>query len=199
LKSTAFFFDTCGLIVVFLELMKSIGNFFFVGSNRTLFLFSLLIASFVLGGCGVYTQSGASIHPDAKTFSVQYIVNNASIVAPTLSQTLTEKLKTKFINETPLKLTTEIGDLHFYGKITSYVTAPVAIQGNQTNAVSRLTVTVEITCENKIEEAKGFTQTFSNFTDFNSQLDFASIENDLITKVCDGMVQDIFNKAFINW
>ena len=152
-----------------------------------------------LSACGVYTQSGASIHPDAKTFSVDYIQNNASIVAPTLSQTLTERIKTKFINETPLKLTTGEGDLHFSGKIMSYITAPVAIQGNQTNAVSRLTVVVEITCDNKLEETKSFTQTFTNFTDFDSSLDFAGIERDLINKICDGMVQDIFNKAFINW
>lgn len=159
----------------------------------------LILAVLSFSGCGVYTQSGASIHPDAKTFSVAYIVNSASIVAPTLSQTLTERIKTKFINETPLKLTNEIGDLHFSGKITAYVTAPIAIQGNQANALSRLTLTVEITCDNKLEEDKSFTQTFSNFTDFDSQLNFATIEQDLISKICDGMVQDIFNKAFINW
>lgn len=159
-------------------------------------LFLLLIQ---LSACGVYTQSGASIHPDAKTFSVDYITNNASIVAPALSQTLSEKIKTKFINETPLKLTTNEGDLHFSGKIMSYVTAPVAIQGNQTNAISRLTVIVEITCDNKLEESKTFTQTFTNFTDFDASLDFATIERDLINKICDGMVQDIFNKTFINW
>jgi hypothetical protein len=159
----------------------------------------LIFAVLSFSSCGVYTQSGASIHPDAKTFSVAYIVNSASIVAPTLSQTLTERIKTKFINETPLKLTNEIGDLHFSGKITAYVTAPIAIQGNQANALSRLTLTVEITCDNKLEEDKSFTQTFSNFTDFDSQLNFATIEQDLISKICDGMVQDIFNKAFINW
>jgi hypothetical protein len=165
-----------------------------------IFRFALVIISlFQLSACGVYTQSGASIHPDAKTFSVSYITNTASIVAPTLSQTLTERIKTKFINETPLKLTTAEGDLHFSGKITSYVTAPIAIQGNQTNALSRLTVTVEITCDNRLEEDKSFSQTFSNFTDFDSKQNFSAIEGDLISKICDGLVQDVFNKAFINW
>lgn len=166
---------------------------------QKLFLVFLLGSLLVFGGCGVYTQSGASIHPDAKTFSVGFIVNNASIVAPTLSQVLTEKLKTKFINETPLKLTNAEGDMHFTGKITSYVSAPAAITGTQTNAVNRLTVTVEITCDNRLEDDKSFTQTFSNFTDFDAQKDFASLENELIVKICDGLVQDIFNKAFINW
>lgn len=164
--------------------------------QTVLFLFTLLL---FLSGCGIYTQSGASIHPDAKTFSVSYINNNAPIVAPTLSQTLTERIKTKFINETQLKLTSTEGDLQFSGKILTYSTAPVAIQGNQTNALNRLTVTVEITCENRLEESKNFTQTFTNFTDFDAQANFASIEQGLITKICDGLVQDIFNKAFINW
>ncbi len=151
------------------------------------------------GGCGIYSQSGASIPADARTFSVSYIVNNASIVSPTLSQLLTEKLKTKFTNETPLKLTTGDADLHFSGKITNYTTAPAGIQGDQQNAISRLTVVVEITYEDKKDETKNFTQTFSNFKDFNSQQDFAAIEAGLIAGICDALVQDVFNKAFINW
>jgi len=163
-------------------------------------LFLFLFASVILGtGCGVYTQNGASIHPDAKTFSVGYIANNASIVAPTLSQVLTERIKTKFINETPLKLTTATGDMHFSGKLTSYITAPAAITGSQTNAINRLTVTVEITCDNLIEPDKSFTQSFSNFVDFDAQQDFASAESGFIAKISEGLVQDIFNKAFINW
>lgn len=162
-------------------------------------LFASIGFILVIGSCGIYSQGGASIHPDAKTFSVGYIANNATIVAPTLSQVLTESIKTKFINETPLKLTTAEGDMHFTGKITSYTTAPAAITGTQTNAVNRLTVTVEITCDNRLEPDKSFTQTFSNFVDFNAQQDFASLENGLIVKIAEGMVQDIFNKAFINW
>lgn len=186
--------QACGPKIVLLASMKNVKDFF--GK----YLLSTLLACMVLFSfSGCYTQSGASIDPNAKTFSVAYIVNNATIVAPTLSQTLTEKIKTKFINETPLKLTTDEGDLAFSGKIISYVTTPVAIQGNQTTAMSRLTVTVEIVCVNKLDEAKGFTQTFSNFQDFDTKNDFSSIERDLINKICDGMVQDIFNKAFINW
>lgn len=155
--------------------------------------------SITLSGCGFYSHTGASVPPDAKTFSVSYISNTASIVAPTLSQVLTEKLKTKFINETQLKLAQSDGDLQFSGKITDYRTAPVAVQGNQSNAVNRLTMTAEITFENKKDETKNFTQTFTNFIDFPASQNFAAVENELITKVTDMMVTDVFNKAFINW
>lgn len=158
----------------------------------------LLIAVW-FGNCSIYSHSGASIHPDAKTFSVENIVNTAPIVAPTLSQIVTEKLKTKFINETPLKLTLQDGDMHFSGRITDYKTEPVAVQGNQTTSVNRLTITIQIEFENKLDNTKNFKETFSNFADFDASLNFASIENELIIKITDQLVQQVFNKAFINW
>jgi hypothetical protein len=150
-------------------------------------------------GCGFYSQSGASVPPNARTFSVQYIPNLASIVAPTLSQVLTEKLKRKFINETPLKLTESEGDIAFSGKILDYRSSPVGVQGNQQNAVNQLTIVVEITYENKKDEAKNFTQSFSTFVNFPADQNFGSIENELIQTATDQLVTDIFNKAFINW
>ncbi|MFN4083565.1 MAG: LPS assembly lipoprotein LptE [Bacteroidia bacterium] len=159
----------------------------------------IFLITATISGCGIYSQSGASIHPDAKTFSVDNIVNNAPIIAPTLTQVITEKLKTKFINETPLKLTITDGDLHFSGKITDYKTEPVAVQGNQTTSVNRLTITMQIEFENKLDSEKNFKETFSNFADFDANLNFASVENELIVKITDQLVQQVFNKAFINW
>lgn len=154
---------------------------------------------FLLTGCGFYSHTGASVPPDAKTFSVEYINNIATIVMPTFSQLLTEKLKSKFINETSLKLTQNEGDVRFSGKIINYVSAPVAVQGNQQNAVNRLTVTIEITYQNTKDETKNFTQQFSNFVDYPASQNFSSVEVELVGKVADILVQDVFNKAFINW
>src|SRR6185295_10025623 len=130
--------------------------------------FFVIIVLALSSGCGFYSHTGASVPPDAKTVSVAYLPNLASIVSPTLSQTLTEKLKRKFINETQLKLAQADGDVQFTGKITDYRTAPVGVQGNQTNAVNRLTITAEISFINLKDEKKNFTQTFSNFKEYPS-------------------------------
>ena len=56
----------------------------------------------LLTGCGVaikYSLSGASIPPDAKTFSVAYFPNNATMVAPILSSTLTDALVDMFTRD----------------------------------------------------------------------------------------------------
>jgi len=39
-----------------------------------------ILALFSLAGCGVYSFTGASIPPDAKTISIAYFVNNAQYV-----------------------------------------------------------------------------------------------------------------------
>lgn len=159
-------------------------------------LLIVLVATF--SGCN-YSFTGASIDPRTKTVSVDYFPNVAPIVAPRLSQTLTEKLKNKFIIETSLQVTPSGGDLQFSGKITSYTTTPVAIQGNQTSSLNRLTVTATVKFVNKIDEKKSFETTFTNFVDFSSKDNFSSVENKLIEDVTTMMVQDIFNKAVINW
>lgn len=163
------------------------------------FLFFIICLNIVISGCGIYSHTGASVPPDASTVSVAYISNMASIVNPLLSQNISEKLKQKFVNETPLKLVVNEADLSFTGKILSYDIKPAAIQGNQTNALNRLTITMEIVFENKKAVDKNFTKTFSNNIDFNASDNFQAKEAELSGKVADMLVQDIFNAAFINW
>jgi hypothetical protein len=159
----------------------------------------LLGLTFLVTGCGVYSHTGASVPPDASTVSVAYLTNMASIINPLLSQTMGEKLRQKFVNETPLKLTSADADLMFSGKILTYEIRPAAVQGNQTNALNRLTISVEIIFENKKAVDKNFTKTFSNNIDFNASDNFQTREAELSGKVVDMLVQDIFNAAFINW
>jgi hypothetical protein len=159
----------------------------------------IVVLSFLISGCGVYSHTGASVPPDAKTISVSTIVNLASIINPLLSQNLSEKLRQKFVNETPLKLVTANGDLTFEGKILNYEVKPAAITGNQTNALNRLVISVEITFENTKATDKNFTRTFTNNIDFDATENFQIREVELSGKVADMIVQDIFNAAFINW
>ena len=83
-----------------------------------IFRFSLLAIAAVMTGCGVsikYSLSGASIPPDAKTFSVAYFPNNATMVSPILSSTLTEALVDMFTRRTRLMQVDEGGDFAFEG------------------------------------------------------------------------------------
>jgi outer membrane lipopolysaccharide assembly protein LptE/RlpB len=146
-----------------------------------------------------YSFTGASISPDVKTISIQYFPNYASLGPPYLSQSFTESLKDLFIRQTSLTLVAKNGDLQFEGQISGYATAPVAIQADDRAASNRLTMTVQVRFVNTKDETQNFETSFSRFEDYNSSQDLAQVEEELIRKINDQLVQDIFNKSVSNW
>lgn len=164
-----------------------------------LLAFILLVSLSACTGCkSGYSFQGGSID-DAKTVSVKVFPNNAPLIQPTLSQAFTEALRDIFISQSKLKLVNESGDFHLEGAITGYSVAPVAITGNQSAALNRLTITVNVKFTNRLEEAKSFEQSFSRFADWQSSIPLASVEQELILDINKQLVQDVFNKAVINW
>lgn len=149
--------------------------------------------------CGFYSFSGTSICAEVETFSVVFFENNAAIVSPLLSQTITEELKQKFISETNLSIQENKGDFLFSGTITKFEVTPVAAQASDVASQNRLTIAVEVklVCD-KCPESE-FEQPFQNFMDFDASEDFSSVEDDLIRDISEMLIQSIFNKAAINW
>lgn len=149
--------------------------------------------------CGFYSFTGTSIPPDVTSFSVQFFPNNASIVAPLLSQTFTEELKNKFISDSRLEIVNNSGDFAFSGYIRDYRVDPVAVQGDATTNLNRLSITVHVKMECKNHPDLAFEQDFVNFMDFDANSNFSAVENQLIDDITEMLIQQIFNKAAINW
>lgn len=153
-----------------------------------------------LSSCSVkYSFTGTSIDPEIKSVSIQYFESFAPLAKPTLSQVFTEALKDRFIQQTNLSLVQKGGDIQFSGKITGYETRPVAIQGNETAALNRLTITVEVDFVNTQDEKKNFKQKFSRFEDYSSNQSLSSVEDALIEEINEQLIQDIFNKSVSDW
>jgi len=162
--------------------------------NLLFFLPALFFA-----GCGVYSFTGASIPPQAETISISYFPNNADIIEPTLSQDFTTALRDKFVSQTNLNLVPKNGDLRITGEISEYKVTPVAITGDQTAALNRLTISVDVAYINTFEEEKSFESGFSRYEDYESSEDLATVKADLIAQINEMLVDDIFNKAVVNW
>ncbi len=154
------------------------------------------MVAIAFGGC--YRFQGTSIPPDANTYSVGFIENKAATVNPKLSQTLTEKLKDK-MNNTRLNFIRENGDFNFSGYITTYTIAPIAVQGDANTTQNRLSVSVTIKFECIKHPDLNFEQEFKSFQDFDASKNFSSLENNLVAEITDQLVQEIFNKAAVNW
>ena len=158
----------------------------------------VLSLAFFGHGCGIYSFSGASIPAEAKTVSVDYFPNHAQLVNPMLSNNLTNALRDAMTNQTTLDMVEAGGDLAFEGEITDYRTNPVAITG-QTAAMNRLTITVKVRFSNRIDDSKDFEQSFSRYEDYPSNQDLNSVQESLTATIIDQLVEDIFNKALVNW
>jgi hypothetical protein len=160
----------------------------------------LMILVFSHTGCKVsYSFTGASISPNIKTVSIPYFPNNAPLVVPTLSRTITESLRDYFTSQTDLILVDRNSDLLLEGIITGYAVQPVAIQGDETAALNRLTITVSVTFTNRLEEKQNFESSFSRYLDYDRSLDLTLIQDGLVQGITDQLIQDIFNKAVVNW
>jgi len=168
-------------------------------SRNAQILYSLIAITLLAGyGCKI-SLSGASTTPEMKTVSVQYFPNNAALVQPTLSQSLTEALKERLIAETNMSLVEQNGDLSFEGAITSYAVSPVAIQQNETAAMNRLSVNIHVKFTNYVNEKLSFETNFMRYEDYLSTDDLSAVEDQLIKSISDQLVEDIFNKALVNW
>ncbi len=158
----------------------------------------ILLFGLIISSCGIYSMAGVNIPEGAKTVNVQYFPNKARIVAPILSQVLTEKLQDKLLNETKLELVNESAHLNFSGAVVDYIVAPTASGSNDIAALNRLTIKVQVKFENTLS-GEEWNQTFSRFSDFEKDINLKDAEDELIEDITEQLVGDIFNKALVNW
>lgn len=163
-----------------------------------------LLTAICCGACKLasvtYNMTGGSLNPEIKTYSVDYFPNKALLVVPYLSDSFTEKLQTYMRQKTGLKeVTDNNGDIRFEGQITGYNQRPVDIQKDEIAANNRLTIEIQVKYTNTKDDKYDFNSRFSNYKDYSIDDDFDSIEEGLINDILEKIIEDIYNKALVNW
>ena len=165
--------------------------------------FAAIFATIFFVSCGykiTYNLSGGSIPPEAKTFSVAYFPNNAPMVAPTLSNVLTEGLRDKFSRPTRLAQVEEGGDFAFEGEITNYSSTTASVSSGDYALQNRLTITVKVNFQNAVDQTLSFNaKTFSAYADYDSSQLLIDVQDQLIEEIVDDLVNDIYMAAAGNW
>jgi len=154
-------------------------------------------------GCGVYSFSGAAT--SAKTISIEPFFNNTDLAPANIGATFTNKLKDYYQQNSSLRVT-EAGELLIEGIVSEYrinAMAPVSTgraNDPSTAALSRLTIAVRLTFEDTLEPKNNFKdRTFSFYKDFDNNLNFTTIQEDLEKQIFDQILIDIFNATVANW
>jgi len=164
-----------------------------------LVIFSSLIS--ILNGCFTvkYSTSGASIPPEAKTFSVKMFENRAPIVEPSLGQYITDELRDYIQRNTRLIMVNGVGDLDFEGIIVEYDSRPSVISSTDYTPQNRFTISVKVKYTNSFNSKESFETTFTRFVDYPSTMSFEAAKEQYTQEIVKLLIEDIFNKAFVNW
>lgn len=168
-------------------------------------ILALLILPWV-GGCGIYSFTGANIAPTIKTISIDRFYNDVAGGPANMSQNFTDQLRDYFLQNTNLALVNGDGDLQFEGSIVGYKltpTAPTAV-GNENRtdeaALMRLTITVNAVYINTQDDTFNFDKNFSFYDDYDPRTtSLSAAEDQLIETIFEQIVYDIFNESVANW
>lgn len=165
----------------------------------------ILLLAVSFSGCKLasvkYAFSGVSLTNGEKTFSVDYFSNKTAF-APNLGSDFTEALKEYLRNRTSLtEVTDNNGDIRFEGQITGFTQRPVDIQRDEVAAQNRLTITIQVKYTNTKDETgkSDFNSSFSHYADYGIDVNYDSAEPELIKTITEKIIEDVFNKALVNW
>ena len=164
-------------------------------SIQTILVFVLALLAF---SCKVkYSFSGANTGV-LETVSVDFFQNRSALAPPVLGQYITEEFRDLCERQTNLTLISGPGDAHFEGEIAVYSTRAMAISGDQA-ALTRFTIGVKVSYTNNLDPELSFEETFSQYRDYESSVQFESVQSELSDAIVEEIIEDIFNRAFVNW
>ena len=170
--------------------------------DQKIWLFLLL--PWLLQSC--YSFTGSSLSPETKTIQIRDFPNNSALMNPNLAQQFSTDIQNRFLQRTTLKGATEAPDILIEGEITDYSISPTTIStavnspgGNIQAAQNKLTITVKVHYENKIEPDKSFDRTYSDEAVFSSDLDINAIEASQVKVVNERIINKVFNDIVANW
>ena len=163
-------------------------------------LYSLFLIPLFLGIIGCYSFTGSSLDPRIKTAYIKQFPNYAPLQNPNLSQSFSNALQLRIERRTSLTLVnSDDADVIIEGEITGYEVTPTSVVSGDRAAQNRLTVTVKVRYENKIQENKSFSRDFSDYEDFDASQSLTQIQDDLVDKINIRLIDQIFNAIVADW
>lgn len=160
----------------------------------------LLAAALLVSACGIYSFSGTSIQNDVETVAIDFFEYRAEKVNPTLSNDLTEALRTRFRRMTRLEQVEQDGDLEISGEITGYDVRPASVSAEEIATQNRLTISVRVNFTNRKYPEDDFEgKSFSAYADYDSNNSLDAVESSLCSEIIDKLIEDIFNATVAQW
>ena len=111
----------------------------------------------------------------------------------------TDQFKQKVLRESRLTFDEVNPNVEFNGEITQFAIRSVAPQPDETTAFSRLDITSQVNYIDYMDEENNWTKSFSDFRNFERNVNFLDVQDQLVMEIFDQISEDVFNETFSNW
>lgn len=154
----------------------------------------------IVTACSVkYQFTGTSINYDLiKTIQIDKIANRAPYGWAPMEAMFNNKLQDQYANQTRLKLVKRNGDLHIAGEITGYDQFNKAVAADGYSSQVQLRMTVNIRFSNA-KTNENWEKQFSATTQYDSNLQLAAVQEQLVTEMTRDICDQIFNATVADW
>ena len=168
---------------------------------HNLFLIGLCSVFCILCSCSIsYKFNGANInYQTTHSISVADFPNNAAMVNPLLSPTLTEAIRDLYQRQTRLQVLSKGGDLEIEGEIVGYDISQGAIAANSYASESKLTIRVTVHFTNNIYPEESFDKTYSASQTYDASQLLSDVQDQLCNIIITEISENIYNDTAAKW
>lgn len=167
---------------------------------RRLSVLSVLLC--LLAACSVsYKFNGASINYDkVKTITFENFPNrSAAFVWGPMETMFNTDLQDRYMRQTRLRQVKRDGDLELSGEIANYDAYNKGVGSDGYSTMAELRMTVNVRFVNNSNHTEDFERKFSASQEYNSSQSLASVQEELVKKMIEDIVDQIFNATVANW
>ena len=121
------------------------------------------------------------------------------MVNPTLSNTLSENIRSLFQRQTRLQILRKGGDLELEGEIIGYDITQGAIAVNSYASESKLTIRVQVHFTNNVNPEESFDRVYSAYQTFDASRLLTDVQDELCETIVKDIAESIYNDTVAKW
>lgn len=162
----------------------------------------LVLITLLFYSCAIsYKFNGASIdYSTTKSISIADFPNNAALVYPPLSNSLSEAIRDVYQRQTRLQVARRGGDLELEGEIIGYELTPMSISASDSySSETKLTLTVRVRFINNVAPEESFEKSYSAYQSFDSSRLLTDVQEELCQTMITEIADNIYNDTVAKW
>lgn len=168
--------------------------------ERTMKIFFVSILCAINFSCGVYGFRGNNPPPGISSIAVPTFQDASGFSDPTLSDRLTQQLKSKIINDNTFRIVDRnIADAILKCNIINVKDEALVISSGENVAKRKITIAVNVIFENLKKQKNIWDKNFENYGEYNSSNNDFSKRSQGIDIAVDRITEDILIDLTSNW